>query len=565
VSAPPPADPPPGTPPPSVPPPSTPPPSVPPPFARPVVAEPPRRRLWPWVVGGVGIVVLGLFAVAAMVVGWVVPWLFDDPYEVTDWADANPHRAARDTSTLPLLERHPCPFASEPDAEGVTCATLVVPADRTTVPSDPAPDDLVELAVAILDARGPGPTRPDPIVYLEGGPGGASVAWFDLWAVEGWPSDRDRDLILIDQRGTGYSTPSLGCDDVVWAEPGEQTAALRGCHDAWVAAGIDLATVSTPAHASDVADLRVALGIEEWNLFGVSYGTRVALRVLSDHPEGVRSAVLDSVYPPEVEALLEEIGNGVAAFDALFAACAAEPACARTHGDLAATFATLIDEFDRDPVDLGDDLVVTGDELVAASYAALYDPELLGDLPAHLTAAAEDPAAIGELFDAVWWGHPPHRRDTLPATVPAFEDSDGTFYSVECREEAATIDAQDALGRARAIDHAAAPALTRILEETLAVCDGWRSGRADPRERDRVISDVPTLLLAGALDPVTPPTYAERAAAGLTAGQLVVFPAVGHAVVLGGDCPHRLATTFLVAPEAPVDAACSQMFGPFSQ
>jgi pimeloyl-ACP methyl ester carboxylesterase len=548
-----------------------------PPPAPPVSATLPRRRVWPWVVGGLGVLALLVLAVVAVAVGWLLPWLFDDPYEVAAWAEANPHRAERDTSTLPLLERHPCPFAEEYGADGVECATLVVPADRSVaLPAEPGPFDLVELAVAIVPARGPGgATRTDPLVYLEGGPGGASVGWFDLWAEEGWPSDRERDLILIDQRGTGYSTPSLGCEDVVWSEPGEEADALRDCHDAWVAAGIDLATVSTPAHAADVADLRVALGIEEWNLYGVSYGSRVALRVLSDHPEGVRSVVLDSVYPPEVEALLEEVDNGVAAFDAVFDACAASPACATANGDLRATFAAVVEGFDREPLDLDDGLPpVTGDDVVQATYTALYDPEVLADLPAHLAAAAEDPAAIEQLLEAVWWGHPPFaartspprvvaRRGALPETVYAFEDSDGTFYSVECREEAATIDGADALRRGAAVDHPAAAALTRTIEETLELCAAWRSGRAEPNERDRVVSDVPTLLLAGALDPVTPPSYAERAAAGLSAGQLVVFPGAGHAVVATGDCPRRLASAFLTAPDERVDATCSRLFGPF--
>jgi pimeloyl-ACP methyl ester carboxylesterase len=548
-----------------------------PPPAPPVSATPPRRRVWPWVVGGLGGLALLVLAVVAVAVGWLLPQLFGDPYVVSAWAEANPHRAERDTSTLPLLERHACPFAGEYGADGVECATLVVPADRSvTPPVAPGPFDLVELAVAIVPARGPGgATRSDPIVYLEGGPGGASVGWFDLWAEEGWPSDRERDLILLDQRGTGYSTPSLGCEDVAWSDPGEEADALRGCHDAWVAAGIDLTTVSTPAHAADVADLRVALGIEEWNLYGVSYGSRVALRVLSDHPEGVRSVVLDSVYPPEVEALLEEVGNGVAAFEALFDACEASPACAAANGDVRATFAAVVAAFDREPVDLDDGQPpVTGDDVVQATYAALYDPEVLADLPAHLTAALEDPVAIEQLLEAVWWGPPPSaartwpprgsaRRGSLPATVYAFEDSDGTFYSVECREEVATVDGVDALRRGAEVDHPAAPALTRTIEETLELCAAWRSGRAEPRERDRVISEVPTLLLAGALDPVTPPSYAERAAAGLSAGRLVVFPGAGHAVIAAGECPRHLVGAFLDAPDAPVDASCSRWYGPF--
>jgi pimeloyl-ACP methyl ester carboxylesterase len=301
----------------------------------------------------------------------------------------------------------------------------------------------------------------------------------------------------------------------------------------------------------------------------------VALRVLSDHPEGVRSVVLDSVYPPEVEALLEEVGNGVAAFEAVFDACAASPACASANGDVRATFVAVVEAFDREPLDLDDGHPpVTGDDVVQATYAALYDPEVLADLPAHLTAAAEDPAAIEQLLEAVWWGHPPlgsrrgrpplaAPRGTLPETVYAFEDSDGTFYSVECREEAATVDGADALRRAAAVDHPAAPALTRTLEETFALCADWGSGRADPRERDRVVSDVPTLLLAGALDPVTPLSYAERAAAGLSAGQLVAFPGAGHAVVATGECPRRLAAAFLAAPDDPVDATCSRLYGPF--
>ncbi len=504
-----------------------------------------------------GLVVGGLRLIGAGGTGSLTGPAGGGPYAIEAWAAANPHRADRDLEALPLLEEHACPFAAERRGAGVRCATLVVPADRHADRHVGVlgPDDVVELAVAIIPARS-GEAREDPILYLEGGPGGASVAWFDHWQDLDLDVLEDRDLILLDQRGTGYSIPSLTCPELTDAF--DEDVGLRRCHDRLVAEGIDLATVSTREHAADVAELRVALGIEAWNLFGISYGTRVALTVLDRHPEGVRSVVLDSVYPPEVDALLDQGPNGTAAFDALFAACDADAACRSTVGDLEATLSDAVTRLDADPLSDADG-ELTGDDLVDALFDALYDTDLIPLLPALIQQSTTDPAgtldALQSTGDAGGAGGAdrPRRR----SGVVAYEDSDGTFWSVECREEAAVVDAAAARARAGQLPPPTGPAMLAALEAVLEVCDGWQSGVAGPDERRAVVSDVPALLLAGGLDPITPPWWAELAASRLERSTLLVLPNAGHGVFDVGECPLGVLRSFLDDPGAVHPMTCA--------
>jgi pimeloyl-ACP methyl ester carboxylesterase len=496
---------------------------------------------------------LGLLLIGAGLLVWFV--VFDSPYDVTDWQAANPRRSDRGTTT-PQLERHPCPFAGEEGAEAVRCATLVVPADR----HDPTVDAVVELAVAILPATGPAPAD-DPILYLEGGPGGASVAWFDAWLEPPWSRlRRDRDVILLDQRGTGYSTPSLGCEED-WGVSGDAyVEAVLGCRDGSVAAGAVLTGISTREHAADVADLRAALDVDEWNLLGISYGSRVGLAVLRDHPEGVRSAILDSVYPPGVEVLVEQGEVAVAAFEALAEACVADVGCRDDHGDPRTQLAAAAVALDAEPLEV-EGIVLEGSDLVAEVVTAMYDTALIAELPAIIATAVADPEAA---FDELgWWYEDPVQPAFRPPPrrpVPAFEDSTGTFYAVECREEVAGADVEEARARAAALPAPFADAALLQLEELVAICADFGSGTAGADERASAVSDVPTLLLAGGLDPVTPPDWAWLASETLPNGAVVEFPAVGHGVLPSGSCPSGLVTAFLAAPTLSPDASCAAAY-----
>jgi pimeloyl-ACP methyl ester carboxylesterase len=151
--------------------------------------------------------------------------------------------------------------------------------------------------------------KPDPIVYLSGGPGGAGS--FEVAFMVKHGLNADREVIFVDQRGTHRADPLVACpewerflyDAVSLPFAAESTTAidsatLRQCHDRLAATGVDLAAYNSTENAADIADLRIALGIATWNVYGVSYGSRLALTVLRDHPQGIRSVVLDSVSPP---------------------------------------------------------------------------------------------------------------------------------------------------------------------------------------------------------------------------------------------------------------------------
>src|SRR4051794_6080514 len=205
----------------------------------------------------------------------------------------------------------PCPNPTPPGypqfdlGSNFTCGYLTVPENRSKADSR-----TIRLLVATLQAASPTPAA-DPIVWLTGGAGSPVLA--DANTAAGLGINADRDVIFVEQRGNYSSQPSLVCPEIgefsaalvtePYLDPGtreQSKAATTACRDRLASSGVDLAAYSTAENARDIADLRVAMGIAKWNLYGYSYGTLLALTVLRDHPAGVRSAVLDSVVPPNL-------------------------------------------------------------------------------------------------------------------------------------------------------------------------------------------------------------------------------------------------------------------------
>ncbi len=424
-----------------------------------------------------------------------------------------------------------CPL-EVPTGYDVTCGTLFVPENR----SDPGSPE-IGLAVAIVhpDGEVTGP----PLLYLTGGPGGSGLNDFEV-DPEGWsyPFLEGRDLVLLDQRGTGYSVPTLDCpelsDDI---PPGE---AERACFDRLVAEGIDTASYNTAESAADVAELRLALGVPEWDLLGVSYGTRLALEVIGRHPEGVRSVVLDSPFPPNVDTPVAEVFAFIDAFEVLLIDCDADDYCADNYPDLVDNFLTAVADLNADPGE------VTGDDLVIGLYSAFQDVESIPLIPWVITEVAA--GNVDALFEVAELGFT--RRYQADVS-----DSEGMYNSVMCHDEYSLGDYERAEQAAvGAIPPELESALLQGTFELAATCEYW-----DPTtttDNSPVISDVPTLILAGAYDTATPPSWGYLAAETLSTAYVFTFPGMGHSVLTADPCPIEIVDRFLADPLTEPDASC---------
>lgn len=409
-------------------------------------------------------------------------------------------------------------------AERVECGSIKVPEDRAR------PDGR---RITIHYARIPSAARPaaaDPLLVLAGGPGQAAMDYATLLPNAFREVRKRRDILLVDQRGTGRSQPlrcplpeqAIGADDTRAVQAG-----LRAC---LADLDADPRHYHTEAALADFEDLRRALGYRQFSLWGGSYGTRTALMYARRYPGSVRSMVLDSVAPPNARALLNSHASQKA-LERLLADCAAERACARAFPDLARDLDTVL----KLPA-LGPHKGAAVPQLLRG---AMYSSHHASVLPFAIHSAAHGrPQAMLGLYDAVsGWS-----LDSM-----AF----GQTLSVMCREEAPFID-DAALAR----DGAGSRFGDAYGRSWRDWCTVWPAIAPTAALAQAVVSDVPTLLLAGGLDPATPPANAHLAAKTLRRSRVLVADGAGHTFSAQG-CTPRLIGAFLEhADPARLDGAC---------
>lgn len=432
------------------------------------------------------------------------------------------------------LALQPCRLRGVPTE--VLCGWLPRPLD----PAAPQGTQ-IRLRVAVLPALARH-KRPDPVVILAGGPGQSAVALADVVLERHRRLNQRRDIVLVDQRGTGESAP-LQCPDerhLPMAEQLDEAASMRrlaACRDALAALPHgDLRHYTTPVAMQDLEAVRQALGIARWNLVGASYGTRAGLAYLRQFPGSVRRAVLDGLAPPDMVLPASFSPDNQAALDTLLAACAAEPGCQAAYPRLAAQWRSLLDSLPR-PVSLRhpmtgrrETVTLTRSHVLRAVRAPLYVPALSSAVPAAIAAAA-----AGE-FDALG-----ALAAALGSQRPALRLAIGMHHAVVCSEDLPRLEAgqaTDAPGR----DFAE---LDRDLYR--AACAGWPRAAVPPAFYTLPPARTPVLLLSGGADPVTPPRHGERVGKALGAqARHVVVPAAGHGV-LGLPCVRDAAHRFLDA------------------
>ncbi len=420
------------------------------------------------------------------------------------------------------------------------CGTL----ERHEDPSDPA-SPVLSLSVAVVSALSLEP-EPDPFVPIAGGPGQSTIEFYSMLTKAFEDIRLTRDIVLLDQRGTGKSA-KMECDagdEIIDGQLSlEETIALtRICLGA-LPHNPEFFTTSVAV--ADLEALRVALSYPQFNIYGISYGTRVAQHFVRRYPDSVRSVILDGVVPPQLA-----FGAGIAleaqkALHNIFDRCANSPACKQQFPNIADEFSTLEARLAdgsvtvdlANPLSGAPDTVQFGDaELAGAIRLLSYNPHTLALIPLLIHEAANDNyAPLAAQFLMV--------MDKMSDALAI-----GMHNSVVCTEDAPFYDdvmvSRDELERTYI-------GLMQV-DALEAICSVWPQGVLDPEFKTALQTDKPVLLLSGDADPVTPPHFADLAAVGLRNKKHLTGLHQGHGQAGTGCMPEvmgRFIKTLSVADE----------------
>ncbi len=416
-----------------------------------------------------------------------------------------------------------------------------------------APDSRqIELSIARLPHSGRG-TPGAPLFFIAGGPGQSALKSFPLLAPHFERINQERDIVLVDQRGTGGSN-ALGCGDLGEQEGlPEQAEIVRQIRTCLRQLPGDPRFYTTWHAVQDLEKVRQELGYAQVSLYGVSYGTRVAQAFMREFPERVKAVVLDGVVPAD-EVLGSSHGRNLdAALALIFASCAESHACGEAFSEPESQLHAILREVEKQPLDLvlthpttGAEVTFLLDRFTLSSAVRLlaYAPETVSILPLliHDAFAEQNYAPLAAQALII--------LESLEGQL-----TKGMELAVICSEDAPRM----SVGREPAEESVLGNRLTELI---IQQCAAWPRGEVPIAYSTPLSSDLPVLLLSGEWDPVTPPQFAEQVATGLSNSQHLVAPAQGHNVLPRG-CAARLVREFLKDPDpARIDGKCLQELGP---
>lgn len=478
-----------------------------------------------------------------------------------------PFSALTEVNYTPTFEPSACAFVP-PEGVQVDCGYVIVPENRYVDSGK-----TIRLAVAIYHGSDPSAL---PILYLQGGPGQETVTlmseYFD-WTIG--PYLNERDFILLDQRGIGLSEPNLDCpkldkvfeddatDNIPAAQRDERYLnAFRECRDRLTASGVDLSSYNTMENAADVKDVILALGYPQATLFGVSYGTRLAQVVMRENPEVVYSAVLDSVLPIESKVYNESAAVAQASLDTLFAGCAADPECHRAYPNLKQDLRDVVTQLQAKPIrtklfGYGEDDYsrrVDGTEFMSTILWAMRDPDLQVIIPQAIGRAKSGEANMLGFI--------------MSFPINAINDINlGTYLSINCREQVYASTPKEVSDDLASYPDTEMVGLSWVYGDPdliFSLCDAWQVAGIRPDENEALVSDIPTLVMAGEYDSTTPPFWAKQVADRLSRGTYAEFPGQGHGVAFSQNstCPREVLKIFFAEPENQPDLSCTAEMPP---
>lgn len=465
--------------------------------------------------------------------------------------DAGPRADANGDLRYGAITFKPCALSQRRVAAvEAQCATFAVPENH-----DAPNGRKIELSLALIPATGQ--AAPDPIVFLAGGPGQSILEAYPQLHAGLRDARRNRSVLLIDARGTGKSHP-LRCTEMdrlqdapaLWRDRQAIRDIAASCRDR-LSRTSDLRFYGTGDHIRDLDAVREALGVERFNLVGISYGTRVAQQFAARYPTHTRTVTLDSIAPNTLVLGQEHARNLDAALKRQFARCVADAACKRNLGDPAATLASVRARLQAGglaPVRYRDSK--TGEwreetpsfgHLSGLLRLYAYQPVSASMLPLLLRDAeqgryepllAQANAIGGDMNEAIMMG---------------------MHLSVSCTEDPEIhVDPKDAdtvMG-------------TDLVDFLKTMCEVWPKGERDANFRKPLSGDVPVLAISGEYDPVTPPRYGDEVVKTLPKGRHLVLPGQGHSVLTVGCMPKLFARFLETADTNSLDDACLKRLTP---
>lgn len=473
------------------------------------------------------------------------------------------------------VEQAPCPITA-PRGDSVVCLVAEVPVYYSDVLEDGtlaegAPTQQLKMLLlenfVVSD-------DPNPIVFISGGPGQSGISMLGGIGTM-LELRRTRSILLIDQRGTGLSEPVLNCDSVSDEELDigrlnnpefdpeiSATDRLRACGRAYLNAGIDFSTFDTRTAALDLRAIRQGLGLSQWNLIGTSYGSRVVLDSLRVDPEGVRSGVLNSVQAITPHLTAEFLTDKAAVLRKLFVNCANDEDCRENFGDLEASLALVREHLAQNGMLLHLREPASG---LLKRIDVTWD-DVLGGLLQHLSFSgpADHVARYIHELSLMAQGRLSLNDDEVARIFQAklidddFGMAIGMHLAVRCREDLADLDTDEVSATISANSDLLLESQNfRVYE----ACDVWGT---EPLEgfSDPVTSDIPTLVLSGDMDPLTPYHWAEKTVETLENGQMVTFHGMAHDLLGTTICARVITANFLDTPMSPVDTSCAEIMKP---
>jgi pimeloyl-ACP methyl ester carboxylesterase len=473
-----------------------------------------------------------------------------------------------------------CPFKGEVSYKPgeISCGMLTVPENREKARPRAIELHFVKIAAKKPDdwnteEKGEWIKRDDPIIYLTGGPGVKVQGYAERLKDHGVRETRD--LYILEQRGIGWSgdfCPLYSLYDPAAANTPDweqyqraRLEAMEACFAAAKAARVDLSAYSTIENARDVEALRRALEIEKWNVWGISYGSILGQAYLKQDPAGIRAAVIDAIVPLDQNITFHHIARYYdRTLNLLTDACNTDSSCAANFPNFKARLEAAIMKTSMAPIEI-DAL----DEELFPSGKGYFFQDIIGGAPFVLFYEQDNyatlPAFIDSYIRLVEEGNfEPFRLLTSGGGGPAaFSISQGMYNAIACRD-GWNAPMQKALEE----DFADFPALAMVFgdpamaAEQARICKKYGLAPRPADDYTPVNTDIRTLIVEGAMDPITPPPLAKAILPGFSNGTYVEFPYAGHGPTRSVECAGAFLTNFFDDPDGELDMSCPESMEP---